>query len=258
MKVLILGSGVIGTSLAYYLTKAGHEVTVVDRQAGPGLETSYANAGEVSPGYAAPWAAPGIPLKALKWAFMRYRPLVIWPLPDPAMWRWGLAMLMNCTASRYEINKGRMVRLAEYSRDCLRDHDEAHTLLRRCPSCGSPRLLRHAERDSLHLAHIDCDAFYAAIEKRDDPSLLDKPVIVGGGKRGVVSTCCYIARMSGVRSAMPMFQALKACPEAVVVKPDMADLLPNLVSALDEPVADSSFLLTYLVARLARHRLEGT
>ncbi len=107
-------------------------------------------------------------------------------------------------------------------RDCLRDHDEARAPVRRCPSCGSPRLLRHAERDSLHLAHIDCDAFYAAIEKRDDPSLLDKPVIIGGGKRGVVSTCCYIARMSGVRSAMPMFQALKACPEATVIKPDMA------------------------------------
>lgn len=121
MKTLILGSGVIGTSLAYYLTKAGHAVTVLDRQAGPGLETSYANAGEVSPGYAAPWAAPGIPLKALKWAFMRHRPLVIWPMPDPAMWRWGLAMLRNCTAARYEINKSRMVRLAEYSRDCLRE-----------------------------------------------------------------------------------------------------------------------------------------
>ncbi|MEI5663356.1 DNA polymerase IV [Bosea sp. CCNWLW174] len=107
-------------------------------------------------------------------------------------------------------------------RDCLRDHDETRAPVRRCPSCGSPRLLRHAERDSLHLAHIDCDAFYAAIEKRDDPSLLDKPVIIGGGKRGVVSTCCYIARMSGVRSAMPMFKALKACPEAVVIKPNMA------------------------------------
>jgi DNA polymerase-4 len=106
-------------------------------------------------------------------------------------------------------------------RDCLRDHDETRAPVRRCPSCGSPRLLRHAERDSLHLAHIDCDAFYAAIEKRDDPSLLDKPVIIGGGKRGVVSTCCYIARMSGVRSAMPMFKALKACPEAVVIKPNM-------------------------------------
>ena len=121
MKVLVLGSGVIGTSLAYYLAKSGHRVTVVDRQPGPALETSYANAGEVSPGYSAPWAAPGIPLKALKWAFMRHRPLVIWPKLDPAMWRWGLAMLRNCTAARYELNKGRMVRLAEYSRDCLRE-----------------------------------------------------------------------------------------------------------------------------------------
>ena len=120
MKVIVLGSGVIGVALAYYLAKSGHEVTVVDRQSGPGLETSYANAGEVSPGYSAPWAAPGIPLKALKWAFMRHRPLVIWPKPDPAMWLWGLEMLRNCTAARYEINKNRMVRLAEYSRDCLR------------------------------------------------------------------------------------------------------------------------------------------
>ncbi|MCO5093094.1 MAG: DNA polymerase IV [Bosea sp.] len=94
--------------------------------------------------------------------------------------------------------------------------------MRRCPACGSPRLISHAERDTLSLAHIDCDAFYATIEKRDDPSLQDKPVIVGGGKRGVVSTCCYIARTYGVRSAMPMFKALKACPEAVVIKPDMA------------------------------------
>lgn len=107
-------------------------------------------------------------------------------------------------------------------RDCLADHDDAAAGLRRCRACGSPRLLRHRERDTLSLAHIDCDAFYAAIEKRDDPSLLDKPVIIGGGKRGVVSTCCYIARTYGVRSAMPMFKALKACPEAVVVKPDMA------------------------------------
>jgi D-amino-acid dehydrogenase len=120
MKVLVLGSGVIGTSVAYYLAKAGQAVTVVDRQPEAGRETSYANAGEVSPGYSAPWAAPGIPLKALKWLFMRHRPLVIWPRPDPAMWRWGLAMLANCTGQRYERNKSRMVPLAEYSRDCLR------------------------------------------------------------------------------------------------------------------------------------------
>ena len=106
-------------------------------------------------------------------------------------------------------------------RDCLTDTDPA-TGTERCPACGSPRLLGHIERDALHLAHIDCDAFYATVEKRDDPSLRDKPVIIGGGKRGVVSTACYIARMSGVRSAMPMFKALKACPEAVVIKPDMA------------------------------------
>ena len=120
MHVMVLGSGVIGVSAAYYLAKAGQQVTVVDRQNGPGLETSYANAGEVSPGYAAPWAAPGIPLKALKWLFMKHRPLVIWPQLDPGMWMWGLRMLRNCTAARYEINKGRMLRLAQYSRDCLR------------------------------------------------------------------------------------------------------------------------------------------
>jgi DNA polymerase-4 len=91
----------------------------------------------------------------------------------------------------------------------------------RCPVCGSPRLLRHHELDSLSIAHIDCDAFYASVEKRDNPELADRPVIVGGGKRGVVSTCCYIARIRGVRSAMPMFKALEACPDAVVIKPDM-------------------------------------
>ena len=119
MKVVILGSGVIGTASAYYLAKAGHEVTVLDRQPAAGLETSFANAGEVSPGYAAPWAGPGIPMKAIKWLLMRHSPLAIRPSVDPAMWSWVLRMLRNCTSARYEINKGRMVRLAEYSRDCL-------------------------------------------------------------------------------------------------------------------------------------------
>jgi len=120
MKVAVLGAGVIGTSIAWHLAKSGHEVTVVDRQRAAGLETSFGNAGEVSPGYSAPWAGPGIPIKALKWLFMRHRPLVIWPVPDLAMWRWGLSMLANCTSRRYEINKSRMLPLAEYSRDCLR------------------------------------------------------------------------------------------------------------------------------------------
>jgi DNA polymerase IV len=92
----------------------------------------------------------------------------------------------------------------------------------RCPRCGSPRLVAHEELFALNIAHVDCDAFYASIEKRDDPSLLNKALIIGGGHRGVVSTCCYIARQSGVRSAMPMFTALKLCPDAVVIQPNMA------------------------------------
>jgi DNA polymerase-4 len=106
-----------------------------------------------------------------------------------------------------------------FCRDCGADvPPEA----RRCPACRSPRLLRHPELDRLSIAHIDCDAFYAAVEKRDNPALRDVPLIIGGGHRGVVSTCCYIARISGVRSAMPMFQARKLCPSAVVLPPDMA------------------------------------
>lgn len=119
-KVLVLGSGVIGTSIAYYAAKAGHEVTVVDRQPGPALETSFANAGEVSPGYSSPWAGPGVPLKAFQWMLMRHSPLVIWPLLDAAMWRWGFRMLANCTERAYALNKSRMVPIAEYSRDCLK------------------------------------------------------------------------------------------------------------------------------------------
>ena len=119
MKVIILGSGVIGTTTAYYLAQAGHDVTVLERQPGAGLETSFANAGEVSPGYSSPWAGPGVPLKAIKWLMMQHSPLVIKPMLDPAMWRWGLSMLRNCTVARYEVNKSRMVRLAEYSRDKL-------------------------------------------------------------------------------------------------------------------------------------------
>ena len=106
-----------------------------------------------------------------------------------------------------------------WCRDCLA---QAPAQARRCPQCASPRLLAHPELSQLSIAHIDCDAFYAAVEKRDNPALRDRPLIIGGGTRGVVSTCCYIARTFGVRSAMPMFKALPLCPDAVVVKPDMA------------------------------------
>ena len=119
MKVIVLGSGVIGTASAYFLAQAGHDVTVIDRQSGAGLETSFGNAGEISPGYATPWAGPGVPLKAVKWLAMRHSPLVIRPRMDPRQWRWILQMLANCNRASYEVNKGRMVRLAEYSRDVL-------------------------------------------------------------------------------------------------------------------------------------------
>src|SRR5690606_39771084 len=112
VKVIILGSGVIGVTSAYYLAKAGHEVTVIDRQAEAGLETSFANAGEISPGYSSPWASPDIPLKAVKWLVMEHAPLVIRPVADPARIAWGLRMLRNCTSARYALNKSRMVRLA--------------------------------------------------------------------------------------------------------------------------------------------------
>ncbi|AWB49874.1 D-amino acid dehydrogenase [Gemmobacter aquarius] len=119
MKIVVLGSGVIGVTSAWYLAKAGHEVTVIDRQAGPSLETSFANAGEISPGYSSPWAAPGIPAKAVKWLFMKHAPLIIQPRPDLAKLTWMAQMLANCTTPAYQTNKRRMVRLAEYSRDCL-------------------------------------------------------------------------------------------------------------------------------------------
>ncbi len=106
-----------------------------------------------------------------------------------------------------------------FCRDCLHDLEFA---AKRCRACGSPRLVRHRALASLNLAHIDCDAFYATVEKRDNPELADKPVIIGGGKRGVVSAACYISRTYGVRSAMPMFKALALCPSAIVIRPDMA------------------------------------
>jgi DNA polymerase-4 len=136
-----------------------------------------------------------------------------------------------------------------FCRDCLSlQRNDA----RRCHACGSPRLQRHDELYGLAIAHIDCDAFYAAVEKRDNPALRDKPVIIGGGKRGVVSTACYIARIRGVRSAMPMFKALEACPEAVVIRPDMEKYarvgrqvreMMQALTPLVEPVSiDEAFL----------------
>lgn len=119
MRVVVLGSGVVGVTSAYYLARAGHEVTVIDREAGPALETSFANAGQISPGYASPWAAPGVPLKAVKWMFQKHAPLAIRLDGTQFQLQWMWQMLQNCTSARYAVNKGRMIRLAEYSRDCL-------------------------------------------------------------------------------------------------------------------------------------------
>ncbi|MEO6518011.1 MAG: D-amino acid dehydrogenase [Pseudoxanthomonas sp.] len=119
MRVLVLGNGVIGTCSAWYLARAGFEVTVIDRLDEPALGTSFANAGQISPGYASPWAAPGVPLKALKWLFSRHAPLAIYPGLDPLQYLWLAQLLRNCTGARYAVNKARMVRLSEYSRDCL-------------------------------------------------------------------------------------------------------------------------------------------
>src|SRR3981081_3208317 len=106
-----------------------------------------------------------------------------------------------------------------FCRDCLRDLERT---ARRCGECGSPRLVRHPALPTLTLAHIDCDAFYATVEKRDNPAIADKPVIIGGGKRGVVAAACSLPRPFGVRSAMPMFKALALCPSAIVIPPDIA------------------------------------
>src|SRR6201991_4359747 len=119
MRVVVLGSGVVGVNSAYYLARGVPEVTVIDREAGPGLETSFANAGQISPGYASPWAAPGVPLKAVKWMFQKHAPLAIRLDGTTFQLQWMWQMLRNCTSERYTVNKSRMVRLAEYSRHCL-------------------------------------------------------------------------------------------------------------------------------------------
>jgi D-amino-acid dehydrogenase len=121
MKVIVLGSGIVGVSTAYFLAKAGHEVVVVDRQPSPAMETSFANAGEVSPGYSSPWAGPGMPLKAIKWMLHRHSPLVVRPRIDIFMFRWLYRMLKNCNLQSYKINKSRMLRVATYSRDVLEE-----------------------------------------------------------------------------------------------------------------------------------------
>ncbi|CAM5274733.1 D-amino acid dehydrogenase 1 [Rhodanobacter lindaniclasticus] len=142
MRILMLGSGVIGVTSAWYLRQAGHEVTVVDRQDESALETSFANAGQLSFGYTSPWAAPGVPLKAIKWLFQRHAPLSIRPGVDPAQYLWLLQLLRNCTAARYAVNKARMVRLSDYSQECINELAEATGIDYEGRAAGTTQLFR--------------------------------------------------------------------------------------------------------------------
>jgi D-amino-acid dehydrogenase len=146
MRVVILGSGVIGVTSAYYLALAGHEVTVLDRQEGAALETSFGNAGQISPGYAAPWAAPGVPLKALKWMLQEHAPLSISPDGTLFQLQWMWRMLINCSTARYAVNKQRMVHLAEYSRDCFKDLRAATNIQYEGRQQGTLQLFRNDEQ----------------------------------------------------------------------------------------------------------------
>jgi D-amino-acid dehydrogenase len=121
MRVMVLGAGVIGTTCAYYLAKAGHDVVVVERQRGPALETSFANAGGICPGFAGPWAAPGMPLKVARWLFARHAPVAWRPRLDAYQWRWLAQFLRNCGPERFARNKARMQRIAHYSKACLKE-----------------------------------------------------------------------------------------------------------------------------------------
>jgi D-amino-acid dehydrogenase len=169
MNVLVLGSGVIGVTSAYYLNQSGHEVTVLDRQPEPAMETSFANAGQVSWSYANPWAAPGIPLKALNWMFRKRAPLVLKPKMDPAMWSWIVRMIANCRRLRYEANKDRMMRLARYSHGCLKLLREKTGIHYDERSRGVLQLLR--DEPGLNAARADIPI----LERLDIPyTLLDR------------------------------------------------------------------------------------
>ena len=189
MRVIVLGSGVIGVASAYYLTQQGASVTVLDRQAGPAEETSFGNAGQISPGYSTPWAAPGIPFKAVKWMFQHHAPLAI--NMDGSMWQlqWMAQMLKNCNPQSYAINKERMTRVAEYSRDCLRDLRKATGIHYENRSKGTLQVFRNeaqleaVQRDIQVLK--ECGVDYELLLKEDltkvEPALaFAQDKLVGG------------------------------------------------------------------------------
>jgi D-amino-acid dehydrogenase len=188
MKVIVLGGGVVGVTTAYYLARAGAEVTVIERQPGPALETSFANAGQVSPGYSAPWAAPGIPLKAMKWLLQRHAPLALRPDGSLFQLRWMAQMLRNCTSTRYALNKERMTRVAEYSRDQLRQLRADTGIAYDQRSLGTlqvfrtPQQLQAAQRDIAVLQ--ECGVPYRLLTADElpevEPALVNAPGLLGG------------------------------------------------------------------------------
>ncbi len=191
MHVIVLGAGVIGTTTAYYLARAGAQVTVIDRYEGAALDTSFANAGQVSPGYSTPWGAPGVPLKALKWMFQRHAPLSI--RPDGALFQlqWLAAMLANCSPERYARNKERMLRLAGYSRACLQQLRQATGIAYEARTAGTLQLFRtpqqveQAQRDIRVLR--DCGIAFELLDaagvKRAEPALARSQQAIAGGLR---------------------------------------------------------------------------
>lgn len=191
MKVIVLGAGVIGTTTAYYLAQAGAEVTVIDRQPCVANETSFANAGQVSPGYSTPWAAPGIPLKAVKWMFQRHAPLAI--RLDGSLWqlKWMASMLQECNAARYEINKERMTRIAEYSRDCLRALRAETDIQYEQRTGGTLQLFRtQAQLDAVQRdikVLKECGVPYALLNREQltgvEPGLMHAKELLAGGLR---------------------------------------------------------------------------
>jgi D-amino-acid dehydrogenase len=189
MRILVIGGGVVGVTSAYQLNRDGHEVVVIDRQPGPGLETSFANAGQVSWSYASPWATPSVPGNALKWMLQQHSPLVLRPKLDPAMWSWLLAMLGNCRASRYLANKERMLRLARYSYGRLQQVRAETGIEYDQQSRGLLQLFREpraldraaAEMTALQRAGVRCTVLDRAGVLRVEPGLLHASAPLAGG-----------------------------------------------------------------------------
>ena len=191
MKVVVLGAGVIGVTTAYYLARAGAEVTVIDRQDGPALDTSFANAGQVSFGYSTPWGAPGIPLKALKWLFQRHAPLAIRADGSLFQLRWMAQMLRNCSAERYAVNKERMLRLSNYSRECLQQLRADTGIQYEGRQAGTLQLFRsqkQVDQAQLDMAVLqECGIDYELLDPagvaRAEPALAQADATIAGGLR---------------------------------------------------------------------------